>query len=196
MEQRIFHGKITPDDFSRALVAHFHRGNLHVQQIGMGDEIAVQISTVQRASSGGKTAISVLLNQVSDGVSVQVGQQAWVGIAASLGISALQALRNPWALLNRLDDIAQDVESLRLSDEIWEVINATARALGAGFELSERLKRTVCHFCSTANPVGESRCLACGAPLGDIQPRTCLNCGFVVHLEERICPNCKKKLSG
>ena len=44
MEQRIFHGKITPSDLAQSLLAHFNRGNLRVQQIGSGDKIAVQIA--------------------------------------------------------------------------------------------------------------------------------------------------------
>lgn len=196
MEQKIFHGQITPDDFAQSLMAHYHRGNMRVQQIGTGNKIAVQLATAEHATSGGKTALSILLQKVEDGVAVQMGQQAWIGVAASLGLSALAALRNPWALLNRLDDIAQDVEYLQLSQEVWELLESTAKALGSGYELSQRLKRSVCNFCNTANPVGEPRCIACGAPLGDIQPRTCPKCGYVVHLAENTCPNCKNPLPG
>jgi predicted amidophosphoribosyltransferase len=52
----------------------------------------------------------------------------------------------------------------------------------------------VCEYCLTANPVGEPSCIACGAPLGEAQPRTCLNCGFVVRMNESICPNCKQPI--
>ena len=34
MEQRIYHGKITPADLAQSLLAYFNRGNLRVQQIG------------------------------------------------------------------------------------------------------------------------------------------------------------------
>ena len=44
MDQKIFHGKITPQDFAQALLAEFHRGNLRVQQIGEGDKVAVELS--------------------------------------------------------------------------------------------------------------------------------------------------------
>jgi hypothetical protein len=134
----------------------------------------------------------VHIQKVEDGVSVTVGQQAWTGIAASLGMTALYALRNPFHLLSRLDDLAQDIEYLQLSDEVWNIINKQAQSLGAGFELSERLRRHVCAYCQVANPVGEPSCIACGAPLGIIQPITCRNCGFVIKTGESICPNCKK----
>ena len=194
MEQRIFHGKISPSDLAQSLLAYFNRGNLRVQQIGSGDKIAIQVATSQSAISGGKTALSVSLLKVEDGVAVQIGSQAWVVVAASLGLSALAALRNPWSLIDRLDDIAQDVESIQLSEEIWKVIEASARALGSGFELSNRLRRTVCAFCNVANPVGEPNCIACGAPLGEVQPTTCKFCGFVSRQNEKVCANCGKRL--
>jgi predicted amidophosphoribosyltransferase len=42
------------------------------------------------------------------------------------------------------------------------------------------------------NEVGAGSCIACGAPLGNIQPRTCVACGFVVLRGEKTCPNCSK----
>jgi RNA polymerase subunit RPABC4/transcription elongation factor Spt4 len=60
--------------------------------------------------------------------------------------------------------------------------------------LSEKLARVACEYCESANPLGEANCLSCGAPLGDAHPTTCHNCGFVVTLEEVICPNCGGKL--
>ena len=194
MDQRIYHGKITPQDLANSLMANFNRGNFRVQQIGSGDRIAVQIATSEAAISGGKTAMSVSFQKVADGVAVQIGQQTWVGVAASLGLSALFALSNPWTLLNRLDDIAQDFENLQLSEEVWKTIEGTARAMGSGFELSDRLRRSVCSYCGVANPIGEPGCIACGAPLGEAQPVTCGNCGYVVKKAESVCPNCGKRL--
>jgi hypothetical protein len=196
MPQRIYHGKISNNDLSRAIVAHFSRGNLLVQQFGSGDRLVVQIATSPYARSGGKTALSISLQNVEDGVAVSVSQQALLGVAASLGVSTIAALHNPLNLLSRLDDIAQDIEYVQLSDNVWKVIDSTARSLGSGFELSERLNRYVCDYCNTANPPGEPRCIACGAPLGDIQPMSCNSCGFVVTKLEKYCPNCGNILNG
>jgi hypothetical protein len=135
------------------------------------------------------------MQNVEDGVSVQIGQQAWLGVAASLGVSALAAWRNPLALLNRLDDIAQDIENIDLTTDLWTAIEGTARSLGSGYELSDRLKKYVCDYCNTPNPPGQAKCIGCGAPLGDIQPMTCKNCGYVVTPIDDVCPNCKKPLS-
>ncbi len=190
MPQRIYHGNIQNNDFARALIGNFSGGNLQVQQYGDGEAIIIQLATSPYAVSGGKTALSIQLQNVADGVLVDVSKQAWLGIAASLGATTLAALHNPLSLINRLDDIAQDIEYVQLVDNVWQVIDSTARSLGAGFELSERLSRYVCDYCNTPNPPGESSCIACGAPLGNIQPRTCKNCGYVSLLGEKNCKNC------
>ena len=192
--QKFYYGNITPSDFARDLISHFHRGNLSVQQIGSGPSITVQIATRNQRYSGGQTALSIRLQKLSDGVSVSVGKQAWLGVAASLGFTALAAMRNPLNLLTRIDDLAQDIESLQLTDEVWGVIEETARSHGVSHELSEKLKRLVCSYCDTANEVGSPNCIACGAPLGKDQPKTCKNCGFVIRQKVSYCPNCKMPL--
>jgi hypothetical protein len=194
MQQRIFHGKITPNDLASALMGEFNRGNLRAQQYGGGQRMVVQIRSHEMARSGGATALAVTLQSVEDGVAVEVGKQSWLGIAASLGQTALWFLLNRWSLLDRLDDVAQDVENLQVVGRVWEVIEATARSRGASFELSERLRRVMCEYCHAANPVGEPACVACGAPLGRSQPDTCPNCGFVLRKGERVCPNCKSRV--
>ena len=194
MEQKIFHGNFTPDDLAECLLVHFNRGNLFAQKLGSEDRVAVQIQTRESRTSGGETALGITFQSIEDGVSVQVGQQSWFGIAASLGYSALTAIKNPFSLLTRIDDIAQDLEYIQLIDEVWKVLSANAKSLGSGYELSERLRRIVCEYCRTANPVGASNCIACGAPMGDVQPVTCKNCGFVVLNTEQICPNCRSRL--
>jgi hypothetical protein len=194
MQPRIFHGNLRPQDIAQALVGEFNRGNLRTQQFGTGDKIVVQIATSDRPQSGGKTALSVQLQKVEDGVAVQIGKQAWLSVAASLGTSLFAAWLNPWNILGRLDDVAQDIENLQLSEDVWSTIENYARTAGASFELSERLRRTVCEYCQTANPVGEPNCIACGAPLGNVQPRTCSNCGFVLISGETTCPNCGQRL--
>jgi len=192
MPQRIYHGDFSCSTLSDALIAHFGRGNLKVTKFGNESNMVIQIATSPYARSGGTTALAVHLQKVPDGVSIEVGKQAWLGIAASLGVSTVATLSNPWNLLNRLDDIAQDIEYVQLSENIWHVLDITAKSLGSGFELSDRLNRYICDFCTTPNPPGEPRCIACGAPLGDIQPKTCRNCGYIVYKNESHCINCGK----
>jgi hypothetical protein len=190
MEQKIFHGELDPIDFAQALMGEFNRGNLRAQTMERDKNIVVQITSRENPQAGGQTAMAVILRKVEDGVAVQLGEQDWIGVAASLGQSALHAWRNPWSLIERLDDIATDIKHLQLDDRVWEVIEKTAKSLGANYELSERLRSVVCIYCRTANPVGGSHCIGCGAPLGDTQPITCMNCGFIIKKGEQICPNC------
>ncbi len=191
MDQRIFHSDhLLPAEIAQALIAEFNHGNLRAQIFGQGDNLAVQVVTRQGASSGGQTALTVTIHKVPDGILVEMGQQDWLGTAASIGRTALVTLMNPWNILSRIDDVAQDVENIQLSEKVWEVIHGAAQAAGASYALSERLSRVICEYCGTANPVGSGACNACGAPLGRAQPGTCPNCGFIVTSEELQCPNC------
>ena len=190
LNQRTFHGPITPNDFARALIAEFDQGNLRAKQVGRGNHRMVQIASPIVPASGGRTAIAVHLSQVEDGVLVRIGQQQWMGIAASLGATALSMLRNPFSLLTRLDDLAQDISSLQLMERIWQTLENAADSLGASYEISERLRRLICEYCITANPVGQPHCVACGAPLGHSQPVACSQCGFIVGAGIRSCPEC------
>jgi hypothetical protein len=194
MDRRIFHGNIKPNDLAHALMAEFNRGNLQAQVMGTKEKMAVQITTRMGSMSGGQTALTINIQAVADGIMVEIGQQAWLGVAASLGQTAWTAFRNPFSLLSRLDDIAQDIESIQLNDKVWRVIDETMVAAGASHALSERLSRITCDFCGSANPIGEGNCLACGAPMGDSQPTTCRHCGFAITVQEAICPNCNQKL--
>jgi hypothetical protein len=190
MDRRIFHGNITPTDVAQALLAEFNQGNTQTQLLGEANNLTVQIASSQYSRSGGRTSISINLQQIEDGVMVQVGEQQWLGVAASLGQTAISALLNPINLLGRLDDIAQDVSSLQMNEKIWQVISNVMRNSGANQELSDRLSRVTCEYCGAANPVGEFTCVACGAPLGKSQPKTCSMCGYVLKQDEKYCPNC------
>lgn len=190
MDQKIYHGDIEPRLVAEALTAAFNRGNLRVITLGDDKAMSVQIASANQPAAGGQTALGVNLQKVPDGLLVQVGQQTIYGVAASLGLSALAALANPFNLVGRLDDIAQDIESLTLSEDVWKTIDGAARSAGSGFDLSDRLRRMVCAYCNTANPVDAPSCIACGAPLGGAQPKTCKQCGYVLKPEEHYCPNC------
>ncbi|MDX1436041.1 MAG: zinc ribbon domain-containing protein [Anaerolineales bacterium] len=194
MTTRTFHGKITPNDIARALVGEFNRNHLIARRSGDGRHVVVQIGTRPARGSGGQTALTVNLRSVEDGVAVQIGKQAWFGIFASLGVTALTMLRNPFAVIGRLDDIAADIDSMQLAEKVVEVIEETVKLAGASHQISERLRRLSCEYCGTANAVGQPDCIACGAPLGDVHPTACSNCGFIVNPRDKTCPNCGYRL--
>lgn len=195
MLTRYYHGNISPLDFAHPLISNFNRGNLRAQQFGDEKKIVVQVATRDMPNSGGQTALSVSIEKAEDGVAIQIGKQSWLGVAASLGVTAISAWRNPWSLLSRLDDVAQDIEYLQLSEQVIQVIESTALMHNATYELSDRLRRIVCNYCQSANPIDESNCIACGAPLGTVQPKTCHSCGYVIKPAENICPNCGESVA-
>ena len=195
MAQRVFHGDIPPDDLADALIGEFNRGDLRAQKSGAPDKMVVQISTPAQRASGGKTSLGVTIQQHEDGVLVSIGEQEWLGVAASLGQTAISALMNPINLLGRIDDVAADVESLQLPEKVWTAIERFTKSVGAAKEISERLKTTACPYCDTANPVGAGECNNCGGPLGSVQPDSCTTCGFVNAKEAKFCANCGAKLT-
>ncbi len=199
MEKKTFHGNITPADIGRALVAEFDQGNMQAQMIGGEDRIVVQVASRTFRESGGQTAMTIVLEKIEDGVMVQLGDQQWFGVAASMGqtaLTALTALKNPIRMLGRLDDLAQDITSIQLADTIWKTVQRTAEAAGASHQISERLRRMECAYCGAAVPVGEPTCPACGGPLGTVQPKACGKCGFVPPAGARHCPKCGAKMTG
>jgi hypothetical protein len=190
MDRRVFHGNINPTDVARALEAEFNQGNTQTRLLGESNNLTVQIASSQWSHSGGKTALTVNIQEIEDGIMVELGQQQMLGVAASLGETAIATLLNPLNLLGRLDDIAQDVSNLQLNEKIWQIVARVVNETGASQQLSERLSRITCDYCGAANPVGESTCMACGAPLGKEQPKTCSKCGYVLVHDEKFCPNC------
>ncbi|TAK12600.1 MAG: zinc ribbon domain-containing protein [Anaerolineae bacterium] len=195
METRIFHGNISPNDLASALVSRFNRGNLTAQVARTAQHHIVQISSMLNPRSGGSTALGVTIHPHEDGIVVSLGKQAWLGIAASLGATLLAAKHNPFNLLGRLDDIAQDIENLTLDEQVWQVIEEISASFGASRQISDRLRRTGCPYCGSANQTGASRCEACGAPLGEMIPLACGHCGYVLAGNETVCPNCKEPVS-
>ena len=122
MDQRIFYGNIKPLDIANRLVSEFNQGNLRTQIVGQEKNLSVQISTSLSSRSGGPTALTINIREVPDGIMVQIGQQEWLGTAASIGQSAIATLLNPANLLWRLDDIAQDISNLQLTDRVWKTV--------------------------------------------------------------------------
>ncbi len=190
MEEKIYYGALQAESLAEALLAEFNHADWQAQTIRGQEEIAVQIARRPQVRSGGATALTVRLRQLSNGVMVQIGQQAWLDLAASMGVTLLSVLKNPWNLLHRLDDLAQDLESLQLRDRVWQVIEASAQLAEASHTLAETLDKVVCEYCGTPNDDQESHCLACGAPLQLNAPLTCPYCGFLVPAAEALCPNC------
>lgn len=191
-QQRTYHGEITPDDMAAALLAEFNQGNLHLTaaKIGAGRGVLVQIATRPGRHSGGNTAVAVALQKVEDGVNVVIGQQDMLGVAASLGQTALATLFNPLSVIGRLGDLAQDVNAFSLTDRIWTTLERFARTTQSTKAISARLQSVACPYCNTINPLGAAQCSHCGGPLGEAQPVACVKCGNVMPPKSHFCGNC------
>lgn len=139
MEQRTYRGDIDPEGLADALVARFNHGDLMAQKVtGQDGHLMVQIATRERRWGAARSALSVGIAPVEEGVRVTVGEQRWLDAAASLAITGLGALINPRSLLWRIDDIARAVGKLTLDDQVWEAVEHYCDSVGARLGLAEK----------------------------------------------------------
>ncbi|MFQ6015035.1 MAG: zinc ribbon domain-containing protein [Anaerolineae bacterium] len=191
MEQRTYRGDIDPEGLADALIAHFDHGDLMAQKVtGQDGHLMVQIATRERGWGAARSALSIGIAPVQDGVRVTVGEQRWLDAAASLAITGLGALINPRSLLWRIDDIARDVGKLTLDDQVWDAVEHYCDSVGARLGLAEKHLVVACPYCGVGNPVGEGKCSACGGGLAEVQPVDCHKCGFVLPQGSRFCSRC------
>ena len=196
MEQRTYRGDIEPEDLAQALLARFDYGDMKAQMV-KGDEghLLVQIATREWGWGAARSALTVGIAPVEEGVRVTLGQQQWLDAAASLAITGLSALINPLSLLGRIDDIARDVGKLTLPDQVWDTIEHYVDSVGAKLGLAEKQLVVTCAYCGVGNPVGAGTCSACGGSLADVQPMACPTCGFILPQGARFCSRCGTKLA-
>lgn len=190
-EQRVYRGKIDAEDMARALVLEFNAGDTQAQWTrGEGGRAVVQVSNRQVQYGDPTTTVAIYLTPSASGMVVAVSEQKLFGVAADLAKSGVKALLNPLSLLGELDDIARNVRSLSLRQEVWTAVEAYCRNAGAGIGAGRQLEMVVCSYCGTPNDIGALNCRACRAPLADAQPVTCGRCGSLNDPQARNCVNC------
>ena len=193
MEQRTFHGDLSPDEIANALLAQFNQGNFVAQRLSQGDRVVVQVGTRDRRNRI-ENALAITIGKTPDGVNVAVGDQQVLGAAADLAQAGLGALFNPLSLLGNLGEIASDVSSFSLPQQVWETVDKYCKSVGAGLGGSTRTMMITCSYCGVANPPGSSTCSGCGAGLGEAQPVYCPQCGQVAPHDAKFCSRCGAKL--
>jgi hypothetical protein len=193
MEQRTYHGDLDPDEMANALIAQFNQGGTAAQRLGHGDRAIVQIGTLDRYRRV-ENALTVTISRTPDGTSVSLGQQQWLDAAADLAQAGLGALFNPLSLLGKLDEVARDVSSFSLPQQVWETVDKYCQGVGAGLGGSPQTMAIACAYCGVANHPGAPTCVGCGAPLGQVQPVYCPKCGQVAPHGTKICARCGAKL--
>jgi predicted RNA-binding Zn-ribbon protein involved in translation (DUF1610 family) len=193
MDQRTYHGDLKPDELASLLMAQFNQGNFAAQRYNQGDRVIVHVGA--RDNRGRvENALTVTIGKTPDGVSVSVGEQQWLGAAADLAQAGLGALFNPLSLLGNLGEIASDVSSFSLPQQIWQTVDKYSKSVGAGLGGDPARLAVACPYCGVANSPGAPTCTGCGAPLGEAQPVYCPQCGQVEAHGSKFCARCGAKL--
>jgi DNA-directed RNA polymerase subunit RPC12/RpoP len=193
---RTYWGKISADGLARALVENFNTPDSRAQMTGDRSRILVQIGNRRMESADPTTAITVGIVQDEDSITVTMGQQKWMGLAADLAKTGIMALINPWYLLNELDDVARNVDWLTMRNDVWQAIDGYCQAVGGSLGVPAEVKYVACPYCRSTNPIGQAKCSTCGAPLGDYQPVTCPKCGYLLVWNKRFCTRCGASVTG
>jgi hypothetical protein len=196
MDQKTYHGEIDPQELADVLVSHFDQGDLAARKTGRPDRVVVQISTrAHRHWNDPHTSLAVTIAKAEDGVTVTVGEQQVLGIAADLVKTGIGALLNPMSLVGEIDDIVRDVSKLNLPDQVWEVVEEYCRSVGAGLGLAPDKLLVTCPFCGVGNPIGVGKCPSCGGSLADVQPVTCPQCGQILEHDAKFCTRCGTRIA-
>lgn len=188
MEQRTFSGDLSPDELANALMARFNQGRTVAQRFNQGDRVLVQVGTRDRHNRI-ENALTVTISKTSNGVDVAVGEQQVLDAAADLAQAGLGALFNPFSLLGNLGEIASDVSSFSLPQQVWETVDKYCKSVGATMGAGKQMA-IACPYCSVANPAGAPTCSGCGAPLGQAQPIYCPRCGQAAAHDQKFCSRC------
>jgi len=196
MDQKTYHGDINPQELADVLVNRFDRSDLMARRTGGPDRVVVQISTRPHfLHDEPHTSLAVTIVRAEDGVTVTVGEQQMLGVAADLVKTGIAALINPLSLIGGLDDVARDVSKLNLPQQVWKVVEEYMRSVGAGLGMAPEKMLVTCRYCGVGNPVGQGQCSACGAPLADVQPVTCPKCGQLLAHDQKFCTRCGARIT-
>jgi hypothetical protein len=195
MQRRTYRGPITARGLAQALVTRFNTGHLIAQAGGDEDHVVVQIAARERSWLGqARAALTISMVQHEDAVEVALGEHQWLGPAAELLQAGLRGWFRPMTLLGELADIAEDVNTLQLPEQVWTAVDHYVESVGARLGLAEEDRMVACPFCGVGNPVGAGQCSACGGSLVSAQPRACPACGKLMPSSAAFCSRCGARL--
>lgn len=197
MEQRVYHGSLTPEGVAQMLLETWDRDETQAQAFGEGQRLIVQIGQRSEGwfSDEPRQALTLDIESLDDGVRVTMGQQQWykdggVQIIAGGLIGFL-----PFFFTFPLGRLfgGEDGVDQRLPERIWQSIEHYAGNYGAATGATQRLETISCPECGVANPRNARQCSACGAPLSE--PESCPRCAHVNPPGARFCNHCGTPLS-
>lgn len=192
MEQRIYHGALTPEELAQVLLEEWDRDTTIAQAFGEQERVIVQIGQREGGWFGDepRQALTLDLEALGDGVRVTMGQQRWyqdggVQIMAGGLIGFL-----PFFFTFPLGRLFGDDEPIaaNLPGQVWATLERYAARYGAATGATQRLATFACPECGVLNPQGAARCSACGTALGS--PAVCAQCGHANPPGARFCNRC------
>jgi hypothetical protein len=137
MEQRIYHGNLSPDGLANYLVQRFDpQPDLQAQKLGEGDSLVVQIGRGDTPEEI-RHAVTLGITRAPDseqGLAVTMGEQQWISPkvathAAMIGL--IGVLITPWALFGLLWPLSELLGGHALPSEIWGAVETYALSQGA-----------------------------------------------------------------
>jgi len=190
VEQRAYHGQIEVEPMAQALAAQFDTGTTHARWLKLENGAALVQVWSRRVERDDPVAMLTLrLTPSATGIVATMSEERVEGVFLDLVKTGVKALLQPLSLLGELDDVARNIQQLRLRDAVWEAVEQYCReeeaTKGGG-----PMAHVVCPYCGTPNPVGQLTCSACHAPLAEVQPIACPRCGFLNDPENARCVQC------
>lgn len=145
MEQRTFHGNVTPDMLADYLVQYYEpQHDLQAQRFGQGPSLMVQIG---RGDTADELHHAVTLGITQDtkdpmAITVTMGQQQWItpqiaGYAAMMGLVSIMV--TPWALFALIWPVSNMLTGTMLPRDIWQKIEVYMATGGAVTGATQKL---------------------------------------------------------
>jgi hypothetical protein len=173
MEQRIYHGNVSPEGLADYLVQYYGaQEHLRAQKLGQGDSLVVQIGHPHDNEI--RNAVTLGIHRTpenSTDLIVTMGEQQWItpqlaGYAAMMGL--VSVLITPWALFALIWPVSQLLGSRVLPGEIWNAVQTYAMSQGAVPGTAQTLTHP--HLGSTAPPADPTYPLSPAATQAFEQP--------------------------
>lgn len=151
---------------AKTLENTFAAEGYQVQEIGSGNDIAVQIKKegTGRAIVGMQQAITVRMQKTGNMTKVSVGQAKW---ADKAGVEVIGAMVF-WPLM--IPATYGAYKQYTLPQKVVNVVNSYAAEKGTGSTAPQSVTMTACPNCGVMNCTNSQVCSACGSTLSPATP--------------------------
>ena len=163
----VYREDLDTDGLAHELESHFRAEGYDVQQIGGGNDMAVQIrkQSTGRAVLGLQQALTVRMKKANNQTTVSLGQAKW---ADKAGVEVIGALVF-WPLM--IPATVGIVKQSQLPRKVQGVISNYAMRQGENSQITASTETMVsCPECGVANSSQSQFCSACGNSLRPATP--------------------------